>query len=447
MGHLTAGLAHELNQPLAAIANYADACEVVLDEQPTTDGRIRQCVDQAKRAALRAGQIVRRMRNFVQPNAASSRRRRRQRARGRGRRAVSHRGGPRRRRRSTATLRPTPTWCRVDADPNPASAREPGAELDAGDARGRRPAARDGAANLNRAAPRSASTCSTPAPVLPRPIPTPRSPRSTPPSPMGSASAWRSAARSSSSIAARSGPSRGPAAEPNCRLPYPSHPPMPSVIETTATVFVVDDDDEMRDSLATLLDVLGFAVRTFAGGSSFARFYRPEMPGCLVLDIRMPRQSGLELYEQLLREGKRLPVIFITAHADVSTAVAAMKTGAIEFLEKPFDRATAARTSPQSARTRRPVACPGCPVRRVGRADSAAQRTGAGDAGDDSGGRIEQNDGGQAVRHRAGRRNAPRRDHAEARGPLRCRATDLTISHRILAELRQAADARRLPLR
>jgi FixJ family two-component response regulator len=64
------------------------------------------------------------------------------------------------------------------------------------------------------------------------------------------------------------------------------------------------------------------------------------MPGCLLLDIRMPRQSGLQMYEQLVRENKRLPVIFITAHADVSTAVAAMKSGAVEFLEKPFDRDT-----------------------------------------------------------------------------------------------------------
>ena len=94
----------------------------------------------------------------------------------------------------------------------------------------------------------------------------------------------------------------------------------------------------MRSSLEALLNVLGFAVRTFPSAGTFSRFYTVNMPGCLVLDIRMPRQSGLELYEQLLREGKRLPVIFITAHADVPTAVAAMKTGALEFLEKPFDR-------------------------------------------------------------------------------------------------------------
>jgi FixJ family two-component response regulator len=106
----------------------------------------------------------------------------------------------------------------------------------------------------------------------------------------------------------------------------------------TPTVFVVDDDQLMRDSLCALLEALDFRVCAFGAPGAFLRHYRAEMPGCLLLDIRMPRQSGPELYQQLLREGKRLPVIFITAHADVTTAVAAMKTGAIEFLEKPFDR-------------------------------------------------------------------------------------------------------------
>ncbi|MBI3469688.1 MAG: response regulator transcription factor [Planctomycetes bacterium] len=106
------------------------------------------------------------------------------------------------------------------------------------------------------------------------------------------------------------------------------------------TVFVVDDDQQMRDSLVALLEVLDFRVQAFSGPAGFLRSYRPEMPGCLLLDVRMPRQSGIELSEQLLSEGKRLPVIFITAHADVTMAVAAMKTGAIEFLEKPFDRET-----------------------------------------------------------------------------------------------------------
>jgi FixJ family two-component response regulator len=106
------------------------------------------------------------------------------------------------------------------------------------------------------------------------------------------------------------------------------------------TVFVVDDDRQMRESLVVLLEALGFAVRAFPSAAGFHGFYRPNMPGCLVLDVRMPVQDGLALYEQLLREGKRLPVVFITAHANVTTAVAAMKTGAIEFLEKPFCRQT-----------------------------------------------------------------------------------------------------------
>lgn len=104
------------------------------------------------------------------------------------------------------------------------------------------------------------------------------------------------------------------------------------------TVFVVDDDQQMRDSLTALLDALSFPVRTFASGAEFRAHYQRDLPGCLLLDVRMPEEDGLKTYEKLLQEGHRLPVIFITAHADVTTAVAAMKTGAIEFLEKPFDR-------------------------------------------------------------------------------------------------------------
>src|SRR6187401_2442704 len=106
------------------------------------------------------------------------------------------------------------------------------------------------------------------------------------------------------------------------------------------SVFVVDDDKQFLDSLVALLEALNFRVRGFSSPTSFLRYYRPEMPGCLLLDIRMPRQSGLQVYEKLVGDGKWLPVIFMTAHADVSTAVTAMKSGAIEFLEKPFDRET-----------------------------------------------------------------------------------------------------------
>jgi FixJ family two-component response regulator len=112
---------------------------------------------------------------------------------------------------------------------------------------------------------------------------------------------------------------------------------MPSSSCTNPTLFVVDDDPRMRESLAALLQALGFECRTFGTAGAFHRFYRPHMPGCLLLDVCLPRQNGVQLYEQLLHEGKTLPAIFLTAYADVSMAVAAMKTGAIGFLEKPCD--------------------------------------------------------------------------------------------------------------
>lgn len=96
----------------------------------------------------------------------------------------------------------------------------------------------------------------------------------------------------------------------------------------------------MRDSLVGLITAMGFSSQGFASAGDFRGFYQSRLPGCLVLDVRMPVQGGLELYAQLIQEGKRLPVIFVTAHANVSTAVAAMKTGAVEFLEKPFDHET-----------------------------------------------------------------------------------------------------------
>lgn len=105
-------------------------------------------------------------------------------------------------------------------------------------------------------------------------------------------------------------------------------------------VFVVDDDRTLRESLVTLITALGYRTRGFESGVTFHEYYQASMPGCLVLDVRMPGLGGLELYERLVREGKRLPVIFITAHAEVSMAVAAMKTGAIEFIEKPFAHET-----------------------------------------------------------------------------------------------------------
>lgn len=102
------------------------------------------------------------------------------------------------------------------------------------------------------------------------------------------------------------------------------------------TVYVVDDDDGMRRALDTLLGTVGYKTAVFSRPSEFLENYKPDAPGCLVLDIRMPGMSGLEVQQHLNRMGSMLPVIFITGHGDVPMAVQAMKEGAFEFIQKPF---------------------------------------------------------------------------------------------------------------
>lgn len=104
-------------------------------------------------------------------------------------------------------------------------------------------------------------------------------------------------------------------------------------------VFLVDDDDAYRRSLRFLLESSGYPVRDFGSAEAFLEEYRAEMPGCLLLDLRMPGLSGIELQERLRHEGVELPIIFITGHGDVPVSVQAMKAGALDFLEKPFDDA------------------------------------------------------------------------------------------------------------
>jgi RNA polymerase sigma factor (sigma-70 family) len=106
---------------------------------------------------------------------------------------------------------------------------------------------------------------------------------------------------------------------------------------TSPTVFVVDDDDAARDSLAMLLQLKGYQARTFAAAEAFLERYRPEWPGCLVLDLRMTGMSGIELQAELARRGIPLPVIVVTAHGDVPTTRATLKAGAVDFIEKPID--------------------------------------------------------------------------------------------------------------
>ena len=103
------------------------------------------------------------------------------------------------------------------------------------------------------------------------------------------------------------------------------------------TIFVVDDDETLRGSLRWLLESLRHNVQTYASAREFLSSYDPVQPGCLVLDIRMPEISGLQLQEILTKRGIRIPVIMITGHADIAMAVRAMKAGAIDFIEKPFN--------------------------------------------------------------------------------------------------------------
>lgn len=103
-----------------------------------------------------------------------------------------------------------------------------------------------------------------------------------------------------------------------------------------ALVFVIDDDPSMRESLESLLRSVGHTALAFGSTREFLLAERPDGPGCLVLDVRLPGRSGLEFQRELSRSGIELPIVFITGHGDIAMSVTAMKAGAIEFLTKPF---------------------------------------------------------------------------------------------------------------
>jgi FixJ family two-component response regulator len=102
------------------------------------------------------------------------------------------------------------------------------------------------------------------------------------------------------------------------------------------TIFIVDDDAAVRDALKLLLRSVGQAVETYGSAQEFLDAYSEDRPGCLVLDIRMPGMSGLELQQKLNEKHSILPIIFITGHGDVPMAVEAMQAGAVDFIQKPF---------------------------------------------------------------------------------------------------------------
>jgi FixJ family two-component response regulator len=108
------------------------------------------------------------------------------------------------------------------------------------------------------------------------------------------------------------------------------------MLDVPAVVFVIDDDPSMRGALEDLVGSVGLQVLPFASPQDFLKSQRPEAPGCLVLDVRLPGMSGLAFQKELVKLGIALPVIFITGHGDIPMSVRAMKAGAVEFLTKPF---------------------------------------------------------------------------------------------------------------
>ncbi|HUL67391.1 MAG TPA: response regulator [Burkholderiaceae bacterium] len=115
------------------------------------------------------------------------------------------------------------------------------------------------------------------------------------------------------------------------------YPVDPARAVDAPVVFLVDDDEAVRDAIGLLLTASGLEVRAFALAESFLEFYKRSMRGCLLLDVRMPGMSGLRLQDVMVASRISLPIIFITAHGNVPTAVNAIKKGAVQFIEKPFD--------------------------------------------------------------------------------------------------------------
>ncbi len=113
---------------------------------------------------------------------------------------------------------------------------------------------------------------------------------------------------------------------------------MSSPVSEKPVVYVVDDDDSLRKAMARLLNAAGYDVRAYSSAGEFALASRDNRRGCVLLDVRMPGPSGLDLQEALAKEEEPLPVIFLTAHGDIPMSVRAMKAGAVDFLTKPIKR-------------------------------------------------------------------------------------------------------------
>jgi FixJ family two-component response regulator len=127
------------------------------------------------------------------------------------------------------------------------------------------------------------------------------------------------------------------------------------------TVYIVDDDPGFRDSLATLLALNGFVTASFASGEDFLATVNPAPGSCALVDLRMPGLDGLEVQARLAERGLGLPLVIITAHGDAATARAALKGGAVDFLEKPVDESVLLEVVNEAINTGSPAPSPGTP--------------------------------------------------------------------------------------
>lgn len=140
-------------------------------------------------------------------------------------------------------------------------------------------------------------------------------------------------------------------------------------------VFIVDDDEAVRDSLEALLAVQGHSVQSYPSGDAFLAAWRPEARGCALVDLRMPGMDGLQLIDRLKSQGSKLPVIVVTGHGDVPLAVKAMKSGAVDFIEKPYSNDTIVQVVRQAlARANTPAAAEGEGGKAAQRLASLTQR-------------------------------------------------------------------------
>ena len=191
-----------------------------------------------------------------------------------------------------------------------------------------------------------------------------------------------------------------------------------AIDDESRSVYIVDDDPDMRDSLRWLLKTVGLRTATFSSAAEFIRGFTGDGPACLVLDVRMPGTSGLDLFEELTAGGVRIPVMFITAYADVPMAVRAMKSGAVEFLEKPFNGQVLLEKVQRAVKRRRRPARARVRPRRGPVEAGKTDRQGARSPGDDPGRAAEQGDRRAPGGHAPGRRAQARQPDAEARRPL-----------------------------